>query len=65
MTAVLDWRGVPPYVLGLARAVAALVGILATVVYPSVHARLQTVRTGVWSIWLQVCLLQTNQDALR
>ncbi|CAK9864685.1 unnamed protein product [Sphagnum jensenii] len=53
MTAVLDWRGVPPYVLGLARAVAALVGILATVVYPSVHARLQTVRTGVWSIWLQ------------
>ncbi|CAK9204730.1 unnamed protein product [Sphagnum troendelagicum] len=57
MTAVLDWRGVPPYVLGLARAVAALVGILATVVYPSVHARLQTVRTGVWSIWLQCSLL--------
>ena len=54
MTAVLNWRGIPAYALGLARGVAAICGILATVVYPVVHARLHTVRTGIWSIWIQV-----------
>lgn len=54
MTAVLNWRGIPAYALGLARGVAAMFGILATIVYPVVHARLQTVRTGIWSIWIQV-----------
>lgn len=54
MTAVLNWRGIPAYALGLARGVAAICGIVATVVYPVVHARLHTVRTGIWSIWIQV-----------
>lgn len=54
MTAVLNWRGIPPYVLGLARGIAAIVGIIATVIYPIIHARIQTVRTGIWSIWIQV-----------
>lgn len=63
MTAVLNWRGIPAYALGLARGVAAICGILATVIYPVVHARLNTVRTGIWSIWIQVravnCFLYT------
>jgi iron-regulated transporter 1 len=54
MTAVLNWRGIPPYILGLARGLAAIVGIFATVIYPIIHARIQTVRTGIWSIWIQV-----------
>lgn len=54
MSAFLSWRGIPPYVLGLARGVAAMMGILATFIFPIVHARLQTVRTGNWSIWIQV-----------
>lgn len=54
MTAVLQLKGVPPYVLGLARGVAALVGIAGTVAYPPVHAQLDTVRTGLWAIWIQV-----------
>ncbi|KAJ7532070.1 hypothetical protein O6H91_14G071000 [Diphasiastrum complanatum] len=53
MTAFLQMRGVPPYVLGLARAVAAAVGIAATFIYPILQARLQTIRVGIWSIWLQ------------
>ncbi|CAM6128922.1 unnamed protein product [Calypogeia fissa] len=57
MTAVLNWRGVPAFVLGLARGVAALIGILATVAYPLVHSRLKTIRTGLWSIWIQWSLL--------
>lgn len=57
MTAVLNWRGIPAYALGLARGVAAICGIVATVVYPVVHARLHTVRTGIWSIWIQCSLL--------
>jgi len=62
MTAVLNWRGIPPYVLGLARGVAAICGILATVVYPIVHARLHTVRTGIWSIWIQVKLVASYKS---
>lgn len=57
MTAVLNWRGVPAYVLALARGVAALIGILATVAYPTLHSRLKTIRTGLWSIWIQWSLL--------
>lgn len=56
MTAVLNWRGVPAYVLGLARGVAAIIGILATVAYPILQPKLQTVRTGLWSINLQVLI---------
>ncbi|KAL2633833.1 hypothetical protein R1flu_005312 [Riccia fluitans] len=57
MTAVLNWSGVPAYVLGLARGVAAIVGILATVAYPILQPKLQTVRTGLWSICIQWSLL--------
>ncbi|KAL3693438.1 hypothetical protein R1sor_007089 [Riccia sorocarpa] len=57
MTATLNWRGVPAYVLGLARGVAAIVGILATIVYPILQPMLHTVRTGLWSICIQWSLL--------
>ncbi|BFI31265.1 solute carrier family 40 (iron-regulated transporter), member 1 [Marchantia polymorpha subsp. ruderalis] len=60
MTAVLNWRGVPAYVLGLARGVAAIIGILATVAYPILQPKLQTVRTGLWSINLQWSLLSIS-----
>lgn len=64
MTAVLSWRGVPEYVLALARGVAALVGILATVAFPVVYSRLKTIRTGLWSIWIQVPLLTLTDHLL-
>ncbi|KAF3330448.1 solute carrier family 40 member 1-like isoform X3 [Carex littledalei] len=58
MTATLDWKGIPVYVISIARGVSALVGIGATVLYPVVHSRIFTVRTGLWSIWMQwSCLL--------
>ena len=34
MTAALEWRGIPTYVLGLARAVSVIIGICATLLYP-------------------------------
>ncbi|XP_024530980.1 solute carrier family 40 member 1 isoform X2 [Selaginella moellendorffii] len=58
MTAALQWKKVPAYVIGLARGVSACVGVAATCCYPVMHANLQTVRTGLWSIWMQwSCLL--------
>ncbi|EFJ20592.1 hypothetical protein SELMODRAFT_108593 [Selaginella moellendorffii] len=58
MTAALQWKKVPAYVIGLARGVSACVGVAATYCYPVMHANLQTVRTGLWSIWMQwSCLL--------
>ncbi|KAJ3688309.1 hypothetical protein LUZ61_017473 [Rhynchospora tenuis] len=58
MTATLDWKGIPAYVISIARGVSALIGIGATVLYPVVHSRISTVRTGLWSIWMQwSCLL--------
>lgn len=57
MTATLEWKGIPAYVIGIARGVSAIIGIAATVVYPIVHSRISTVRTGLWSIWSQVCVL--------
>lgn len=54
MTATLDWKGIPAYVISLARGFSAIVGITATVAYPIVHSRLSTLRTGLWSIWMQV-----------
>ncbi|KAH9309813.1 hypothetical protein KI387_037724, partial [Taxus chinensis] len=53
MTATLSWKGVPTYVLGLARGVSAVVGISATLLYPILHSRFQSLRTGLWSIWIQ------------
>lgn len=57
MTAALKWKGVPAYILGLARGVSAVVGISATLAYPSVHVKLQTVRTGLWSSVIQWAFL--------
>lgn len=56
MTATLEWKGIPAYVIGLARGISAIVGIAATVVYPIVHSHISTLRTGLWSIWSQVSL---------
>ncbi|KAL6841684.1 hypothetical protein ACP4OV_028513 [Aristida adscensionis] len=57
MTATLDWKGIPAYVISLARGFSAVVGIGATVVYPAAHARVSTLRTGLWSVWAQWCCL--------
>uniref|UniRef100_A0A0D9WR84 Solute carrier family 40 member n=1 Tax=Leersia perrieri TaxID=77586 RepID=A0A0D9WR84_9ORYZ len=57
MTAALDWKGIPAYVISLARGVSAVVGIAATWAYPAARARLSTIRTGLWSVWAQWCCL--------
>jgi iron-regulated transporter 1 len=54
MTATLDWKGIPAYVISLARGFSATVGIGATLLYPVVHSWVSTLRTGLWSIWMQV-----------
>jgi solute carrier family 40 (iron-regulated transporter), member 1 len=54
MTATLDWEGIPAYVISLARGFSAIVGIGATLLYPVVHSWVSTLRTGLWSIWMQV-----------
>ncbi|KAK8960328.1 Solute carrier family 40 member 1 [Platanthera guangdongensis] len=53
MTATLEWKGIPAYIIGIARGISAVIGIMATVVYPFVHSRISTLRTGLWSIWAQ------------
>ncbi|MCO5608470.1 hypothetical protein L7F22_062680 [Adiantum nelumboides] len=53
MTASLKKRGCPAYVLGIARGCAALIGICATLLYPHLHARMQTLKAGMYSITLQ------------
>ncbi|XP_051131312.1 solute carrier family 40 member 1-like isoform X2 [Andrographis paniculata] len=53
MSAVLEWEGIPAYVIGIARGVSATIGIAATFVYPLMEARISTLRTGLWSIWSQ------------
>nr|CAB3503378.1 unnamed protein product [Digitaria exilis] len=57
MTATLDWKGIPAYVISLARGFSAIVGIGATLLYPAVHSWVSTLRTGLWSIWMQWCCL--------
>ncbi|KAG2606612.1 hypothetical protein PVAP13_4NG061931 [Panicum virgatum] len=57
MTATLDWKGIPAYVISLARGFSAVVGIGATLLYPAVHSWVSTLRTGLWSIWMQVLIL--------
>uniref|UniRef100_A0ACD6AEP9 Uncharacterized protein n=1 Tax=Avena sativa TaxID=4498 RepID=A0ACD6AEP9_AVESA len=57
MTAALDWRGIPAYVISLAWGFGAIVGIAATLLYPVLHSWLSTLRTGLWSIWMQWCCL--------
>lgn len=61
MTAALEWKGIPAYIIGIARGISAVIGIMATVVYPNLQSRISTLRTGLWSIWAQwsfllVCL---------
>ncbi|WVZ79788.1 hypothetical protein U9M48_027325 [Paspalum notatum var. saurae] len=57
MTATLDWKGIPAYVISLARGFSAVIGIGATLLYPAVHSWVSTLRTGLWSIWMQWCCL--------
>lgn len=57
MTATLEWKGIPAYVIGIARGVSAIVGIAATILYPVLHSRISTLRIGLWSIWTQWCFL--------
>ncbi|KAL2900018.1 Solute carrier family 40 member 2 [Bienertia sinuspersici] len=53
MTAALEWKGIPAYVIGIARGISAIVGITATFTYPIVESKISTLRTGLWSIWSQ------------
>ncbi|KAE8667337.1 Solute carrier family 40 member 1 [Hibiscus syriacus] len=58
MTAVLQWKGIPAYVIGIARGISASIGIAATVLYPVLQSHISTLRTGLWSVWSQwTCLL--------
>ncbi|CAH2074306.1 unnamed protein product [Thlaspi arvense] len=58
MTATLEWKGIPTYIIGIGRGISAGVGLAATVVYPIMQSRLSPLRTGLWSFWSQwSCLL--------
>ncbi|KMZ75505.1 hypothetical protein ZOSMA_114G01030 [Zostera marina] len=57
MTATLEWKGVPAYLIAIVRGVSAMVGITATILYPILHSYISTLRTGLWSIWAQWCCL--------
>ncbi|ESQ40264.1 hypothetical protein EUTSA_v10013299mg [Eutrema salsugineum] len=58
MTATLEWKGIPTYIIGIGRGISAGVGLAATVVYPLMQSRLSPLRTGLWSFWSQwTCLL--------
>lgn len=54
MTATLEWKGIPTYIIGIGRGISAGVGLTATVVYPLLLSRLSPLRTGLWSFWSQV-----------
>lgn len=58
MTATLEWKGVPAYLIAIVRGVSAMVGITATIVYPVLRSYISTLRTGLWSIWAQVFIYQ-------
>lgn len=47
----------PDYLLGIMRAVAAGMGILATYLMPILVKRIGIVRTGLWSLWSEVLTL--------
>ncbi|XP_011032591.1 PREDICTED: solute carrier family 40 member 2-like isoform X2 [Populus euphratica] len=58
MTATLEWRGIPAFVIGIARGISAVIGIAATVLYPILQSHVSTLRPGLWAIWSQwTCLL--------
>jgi len=54
MTATLEWKGIPTYIIGIGRGISAGVGLAATVLYPLMQSRISPLRTGVWSFWSQV-----------
>lgn len=54
MIAVLEWQGIPAYVISIGRGISAVIGISATFVYPILQSRISTIRTGLWSTWSQV-----------
>lgn len=47
----------PDYLLGIMRAVAAGMGILATYLMPILSRRIGIVRTGLWSLWSETLAL--------
>ena len=47
----------PEYLLGIMRAVAAGMGILATYLMPILSRRIGVVRTGLWSLWSETLAL--------
>ncbi|MCL7037489.1 hypothetical protein MKW94_002304 [Papaver nudicaule] len=53
MSATLVWKGIPAYVVGIVRGISAIIGIAATLLYPFLQSRTSTLRTGLWSIWIQ------------
>ncbi|XP_010039092.2 solute carrier family 40 member 2 isoform X1 [Eucalyptus grandis] len=53
MMADLKWEGIPAYIIGIGRGISATIGIAATLIYPFLHSRISTLRTGLWSIWCQ------------
>ncbi|CAH8269925.1 unnamed protein product [Arabidopsis lyrata] len=58
MTATLEWKGIPTYIIGIGRGISAGVGLAATVLYPLMQSRISPLRTGLWSFWSQwTCLL--------
>ncbi|RZC63216.1 hypothetical protein C5167_024978 [Papaver somniferum] len=62
MTATLEWKGIPAYVIGIVRGISATVGIAATLLYPILHSRISTPRTGLWSIWTQIGTIESDLD---
>ncbi|KAI6698569.1 hypothetical protein NL676_018688 [Syzygium grande] len=57
MVVDLKWEGIPAYVIGIGRGLSATIGIAATLLYPFLHSRISTLRTGLWSIWCQWAFL--------
>ncbi|KAI3981041.1 hypothetical protein MKX01_036587, partial [Papaver californicum] len=49
----LVWKGIPAYIVGIVHGLSAIIGIAATLLYPLLKSRISTVRTGLWSIWMQ------------
>ncbi|CAI9111730.1 OLC1v1012023C1 [Oldenlandia corymbosa var. corymbosa] len=59
MTAALEWERIPVYIIGIGRGISAIIGILATFLYPILESRLSSsVPAGFSSVWSQwTCLL--------
>jgi hypothetical protein len=64
MTAILEWEGIPEYVIGIARGISAVIGIAATVVYPMLQHHISGIRTGLWPIWSQVQIHKMNLNCI-